>query len=288
MIMLFLQTLIFIAVAFVLGCLAGCWLRTRTKASGQTRSGAAAAITPEGAARTVTASELAAPQPHYEPATTPQAASLASESSASGKTPPSGDTASGEAADASTESAAKPAPKKAAAKRAEGESATGNKRTDKKAAGAASGPDAKTSSAKTPTAKAGAGAKSSAKPAAKASAASKPAAKPAGKTAAKAKPGPAAVADDLKRIKGVGPQLEAKLNAIGINSFAQIASWTKKDQAAFGEQLFFQGRVERDEWVAQAKVLAKGGSTAFSKRVAKGEVPSSAGAKRKRATPKGD
>ncbi|WP_299861379.1 hypothetical protein [uncultured Hoeflea sp.] len=284
MIMLFLQTLIFIAVAFVLGCLAGCWLRTRTKASGQARSGAAAAITPEGAARTVTASELAAPQPHYEPVTTPQPVPLASGSPASGKTPPAGDTASGEAAEVSTGRAAKPAPKKAAAKRAAGKSASGSKRTDKKAAATASGAGAKTPSAKAPAAKSGSGVTSSAKPAAKASAASKPAAK----TAAKAKPGPAAVADDLKRIKGVGPQLEAKLNAIGINSFAQIASWTKKDQAAFGEQLFFQGRVERDEWVAQAKVLAKGGATAFSKRVAKGEVPSSAGAKRKRGTPKGD
>lgn len=286
MIMLFFQTLIFIAVAFVLGCLAGCWLRTRTKASGQTRSGAAAAITPEGAARTVTASELAAQQPHYEPATTPQPVPLASGSPVPGKTQPSGNTASNAAADASTEPAAKPAPKKAAAKRAAGKSASGSKRTDKNAAATASG--AKTSSAKAPASKGGSGVTSSAKPAAKASAASKPAAKTAGKTAAKAKPAPAAVADDLKRIKGVGPQLEAKLNAIGINSFAQIASWTKKDQAAFGEQLFFQGRVERDEWVAQAKVLAKGGATAFSKRVAKGEVPSSAGAKRKRGTPKGD
>lgn len=282
MIMLFFQTLIFIAVAFVLGCLAGCWFRTRTKASGQTRSGAAAAITPEGAARTVTASELAAQQPHYEPATTPQPVPQASGSPVPGTPPPSGDTTSGAAAEVGKEPAAKPAPKKAAAKRAAGKSASGSKRTDKKAAATASG--AKTSSAKAPAAKSGSGVTSSAKPAAKASAASKPAAK----TAAKAKPAPAAVADDLKRIKGVGPQLEAKLNAIGINSFAQIASWTKKDQAAFGEQLFFQGRVERDEWVAQAKVLAKGGATAFSKRVAKGEVPSSAGAKRKRGTPKGD
>lgn len=282
MIMLFLQTLVFIVVAFVLGCLAGCWLRTKKSAQGRARSGAAAAISPEGAARTVTASELAAPQPHYEPVSTPQPASQAP---ASGQPSASGDKASSAAADVSTEPAAKPAPKKAAGKRAAGKSAPGSKRTDKKAAGAASGP--KTSSAKAPAAKAAAGAKSSAKPAAKASSASKPADKTAGKTAAKAKPGPAAVADDLKQLKGVGPQLEAKLNAIGVNSFAQIASWTKKEQAAFGEQLFFQGRVERDEWVAQAKVLAKGGSTEFSKRVAKGEVASSAGAKRKRGTPKG-
>ena len=87
----------------------------------------------------------------------------------------------------------------------------------------------------------------------------------------------AAGPDNLKKIKGVGPQLEAKLNAIGVTSFAQIAKWTKKQQAEFSEQLSFPGRIERDDWVAQAKVLAKGGDTEFSKRVAKGDVASSKG-----------
>lgn len=96
----------------------------------------------------------------------------------------------------------------------------------------------------------------------------------------------AAVADDLKQIKGIGPQLEGKLNAIGVNSFVQIAKWTKKQQAEFGEKLFFPGRVERDDWVTQAKTLSKGGTTAFSKRVAKGDVPSSTGGPRKRASRK--
>ena len=90
-----------------------------------------------------------------------------------------------------------------------------------------------------------------------------------------AKPAAAAVPDNLKQIKGVGPGIEAKLNAAGVNSFAQIASWTKKEQADFAEQLSFAGRIEREDWVSQAKVLAKGGTTEFSKRVAKGEVPSS-------------
>jgi predicted flap endonuclease-1-like 5' DNA nuclease len=83
--------------------------------------------------------------------------------------------------------------------------------------------------------------------------------------------------DDLKRIRGIGPQNEARLNAFGVMGFAQIASWSKKEQADYGERLAFPGRIEREEWVAQAKVLAKGGTTDFAKRVDKGEVATSIG-----------
>lgn len=64
--------------------------------------------------------------------------------------------------------------------------------------------------------------------------------------------------DDLKRIKGIGPQIETKLNAAGISRYEQIAKWTKKDVAEFGEKLSFAGRIEREDWVAQAKKLARG------------------------------
>ncbi|MDX5369017.1 MAG: NADH-quinone oxidoreductase subunit E, partial [Alphaproteobacteria bacterium] len=40
-------------------------------------------------------------------------------------------------------------------------------------------------------------------------------------------------------------------------------------------RLKFKGRIERDDWIGQAKVLAEGGETEFSKRVEKGDVPSS-------------
>jgi predicted flap endonuclease-1-like 5' DNA nuclease len=83
--------------------------------------------------------------------------------------------------------------------------------------------------------------------------------------------------DDLKRIRGIGPQNEARLNAVGVMAFAQIASWSKKEEADYGERLAFPGRIEREEWVAQAKVLAKGGTTDFAKRVDKGEVATSIG-----------
>lgn len=87
----------------------------------------------------------------------------------------------------------------------------------------------------------------------------------------------AADPDDLKQIKGIGRQNEARLNAIDITRFAQIAKWSKKEQADMGDRLAFPGRIEREEWVKQAKVLAAGGVTKFSKRVVKGQVSSSSG-----------
>lgn len=83
--------------------------------------------------------------------------------------------------------------------------------------------------------------------------------------------------DDLKRIRGIGPQNEARLNSEGITSFAQIAGLSIKEQGELGERLSFPGRIEREEWVKQAKVLAKGQKTEFAKRVDKGEVESSQG-----------
>ncbi len=79
--------------------------------------------------------------------------------------------------------------------------------------------------------------------------------------------------DDLKQIKGVGPKLEKLLNSMGVWHFDQVAGWRAKEVAWVDENLEgFKGRVSRDEWVKQAKVLAKGGTTAFSKKVKKGDV----------------
>lgn len=80
-------------------------------------------------------------------------------------------------------------------------------------------------------------------------------------------------ADNLKEIKGVGPKLEALLNRMGVFHFDQIAGWRAPEVAWVDENLEgFKGRVTRDTWVAQAKILAAGGDTEFSKRVDKGEV----------------
>lgn len=65
-------------------------------------------------------------------------------------------------------------------------------------------------------------------------------------------------ADDLKKLSGVGPVLEKKLNEAGVTTFAQIAAWGADDIAKMDEQLSFKGRIEREGWVEQAKKLAAG------------------------------
>jgi len=73
-------------------------------------------------------------------------------------------------------------------------------------------------------------------------------------------------ADDLKLISGVGPKLEGTLNELGFWHFDQVAGWRKKEVEWVDSRLKFKGRIERDGWIAQAKILAKGGETEFSKR----------------------
>ena len=71
---------------------------------------------------------------------------------------------------------------------------------------------------------------------------------------------PTGKADDLKKISGVGPKLEQTLNELGVWHFEQVAQFKKKDIAWVDERLRFKGRIERDDWVGQAKALAKGKS----------------------------
>jgi len=85
-----------------------------------------------------------------------------------------------------------------------------------------------------------------------------PAKKAAPKRAAAKAEAPAAGADDLKKLSGVGPALEKKLLAGGVTSFAQIAAWSAEDVAEMDEKLSFKGRIEREGWIEQAKELAKG------------------------------
>ena len=63
-------------------------------------------------------------------------------------------------------------------------------------------------------------------------------------------------ADDLKKLSGVGPALEKKLNGAGVTTYAQIAGWKKADLAAMDEKLSFKGRIEREGWIEQAAKLA--------------------------------
>ena len=80
-------------------------------------------------------------------------------------------------------------------------------------------------------------------------------------------------ADDLKMIKGVGPKLEIMLNELGFYHFDQIAGWSAAEVAWVNDNLKgFKGRVSRDNWVEQARKLASGQETEFSKRVSDGDV----------------
>ena len=100
-------------------------------------------------------------------------------------------------------------------------------------------------------------------------AATKPASKAEAKPAPKAASKPAKATsgtDDLKKISGVGPVIEEKLHKLGITSFSQIAAFTPEEIADVDEKLNFKGRIERDDWLSQAKILAEGGETEFSKK----------------------
>lgn len=86
---------------------------------------------------------------------------------------------------------------------------------------------------------------------------SSPAAAAAPKALADSAPASAA-SDDLKQISGIGPKLEGLLNKAGISRFEQIASLTTAQIADLDDILNFKGRIERDDWVGQARRIASG------------------------------
>lgn len=80
----------------------------------------------------------------------------------------------------------------------------------------------------------------------------------AGRKGASSSSKPGGKADQLTRLKGVGPKLGEKLSGIGIVRFDQIASWSAADIAQVDADLELRGRITRDQWVDQAKLLAAG------------------------------
>ena len=77
-------------------------------------------------------------------------------------------------------------------------------------------------------------------------------------------------ADDLTRIKGLGPKLSTLLAGLGVTRFAQIAAWTDADLAAIDAKLgSFAGRPARDQWVEQARLLAAGDTAGYESRFGK-------------------
>jgi len=65
-------------------------------------------------------------------------------------------------------------------------------------------------------------------------------------------------ADDLKKISGIGPANEEKLHNLGIYHYDQIAQWGRPEIRWIGQFLSFAGRIDREDWVGQAKTLAAG------------------------------
>jgi len=108
--------------------------------------------------------------------------------------------------------------------------------------------------------------------AAKPAPAAKPKSEPAAKPKAPAKKAPAKKApaqkapakkaadkpDDLTLISGIGPVIAEKLQELGITKLKQIAGLSAKKAAEIDEQLNFKGRIEREEWIEQAKELIAG------------------------------
>lgn len=86
--------------------------------------------------------------------------------------------------------------------------------------------------------------------------------------ASPASPSPAG--DDLTRIKGVGGKLNELLASLGVTSFAQIAAWNDADIDRIDAQLGrFQGRIRRDSWVEQARLLAEGNTAGYEEKFGK-------------------
>lgn len=75
------------------------------------------------------------------------------------------------------------------------------------------------------------------------------------------------VADNLKELEGVGPAMEKLANELGFYHFDQIAAWTDADVALVdAEMKGFKGRITRDKWVAQARIIVTEGLEAFRER----------------------
>ena len=93
---------------------------------------------------------------------------------------------------------------------------------------------------------------------------------PAKKPAAKKAPAKAAapkIPDNLELLKGVGPKLNALLKSLGVSTFDQVANWSAADIREIDSRLgAFAGRITRDNWVDQAKLLSKGDVSTFEKK----------------------
>jgi predicted flap endonuclease-1-like 5' DNA nuclease len=237
--MFLIQSAILITIFFVIGCIFGCllrrWFGANEKAIPATTSSSAAA-TASVVATTPATPVFAASVPAVEPAPAPLMA----------------------AAVPAAAPEVKPEPEKATKPKA-----TAKPKADAKPKSAAK-PKAAPAAApvKTTTAKV--------------------AAKPAPKPKADKKPVPAKLSapiggkpDNLTLINGIGNVLEKRLHGLGVFHFVQIANWTKSDAEDFSKSVGFPGRAEREGWMKEAALFAKGGTTDHARKVEAGVIPTS-------------
>jgi predicted flap endonuclease-1-like 5' DNA nuclease len=107
------------------------------------------------------------------------------------------------------------------------------------------------------------------KPAATKTAAKAAAPKKAAAPAAKKAAAPQAAsgkADNLRRLIGIGPVNERLLKGLGVTTYAQIAAWTDADVKRVEEILNFDGRIAREKWIEQAKLLTAGDEAEFARQ----------------------
>jgi predicted flap endonuclease-1-like 5' DNA nuclease len=76
--------------------------------------------------------------------------------------------------------------------------------------------------------------------------------------------------DNLQRISGVGPKNELTLHELGIFHFDQIARWSEGELHWVDDHLKFHGRIIREEWVRQARLLADGKEDEFAREFGTG------------------
>ena len=77
-------------------------------------------------------------------------------------------------------------------------------------------------------------------------------------------------ADDLTRLKGVGPKFVARLNELGITRFEQLAGFNESELHHLDERLGpFRGRLARDRVAEQAAYLARGDVDGFETKFGK-------------------
>ncbi len=72
--------------------------------------------------------------------------------------------------------------------------------------------------------------------------------------------------DNLQRISGIGPKNEKILHTLGFFHFDQIASWTPQQVSWVDDHLKFNGRIGREEWIEQSRLLASGAEDEFVAR----------------------